>query len=185
MPRPAIALRRANELDADVLAAIREEPSAARYQPLRLYSVERLRSLLRQREALPLDRTLDAKVQWVILANDEAVGWITLDITSREHAIGSVGYTVRERDRGRGIARGALTKLVALAFDPDGLALERLEAVVATANVASQRVLEGSGFQREGTARGLLRIDGDRLDHERYGLLRDDWLMRQSGHDQH
>lgn len=185
MPRPAIALRRASEHDAVLLKAIREEPSAARYQPLRPYSVERLRSLLRQRAALPLDPTLDAKVQWVILADDEAVGWITLDITSREHAIGSVGYTVRERDRGRGIARAALNDLVALAFDPDGPALERLEAIAATANVASQRVLKGAGFQREGTARGLLRIGGDRLDHERYGLLRDHWLMRQSGHDRH
>lgn len=183
MPRPAVTLRRANEQDALLFAAIREEPSATRYQPLRPYTQERLRSLLHQRAALPLDRALDAKVQWVILANDEAVGWITLDVTSREHAIGSVGYTVRERDRGRGIARAALTELVAVAFDPDGPALERLEAVVATANVASQRVLERAGFRREGTARGLLQIAGDRLDHERYGLLRNDWLMRQSRHD--
>jgi len=169
MPKTDITLRRAGEHDAALLSAIREEPSAARYQPLRPYSEERLRSLLRQRAELPLDRTLDAKVQWVILAEDDAVGWITLDVTSREHAIGSVGYTVRESARGRGIARAALVALVSLAFDLDGPALERLEAVTATANVASRRVLEGAGFHREGTARGLLRIAGDRVDHERYG----------------
>lgn len=174
MDGPNVLLRRAAEGDAAVFAAIREEPSAARYQPLRPYSEDGLRSLLRRRATLRLDRSLDAKVQWAILADDEAVGWITLDVTSREHAIGGVGYTVRERARGRGIARAALIELVTLAFDPDGVALERLEAVVATANVASQRVLERAGFRREGSARGLLRIDGERRDHERYGLLLED-----------
>lgn len=178
---PNVSLRRATEKDAAWLEAIRREPSVARYQPLRPHSEDRLRSLLRQRATLPLDRSLDAKVQWVILADDEAVGWITLDVTSRELGIGSVGYTVSERARGRGIARVALARLIALALDAEGIALERLEAVVATGNVASWHVLEAAGFRREGTARGLLRIGGERLDHFRYGLLLDEW--RQSGHD--
>lgn len=184
MPAPHVSLRRAAEEDAPLLASIRAEPSATRYQPLRPYSQDRLRSLVRQRAALPLDPTLDAKVQWVMLADDEPVGWITLDVTDREHAIGGVGYTVPERARGRGSARAALIELVALAFDPDGVALERVEAVVATGNVASRCVLERAGFRREGTARGLLRIGGERLDHERYGVLRDDWLIQLSGHHQ-
>lgn len=179
MTPPNVSLRRATEDDAGLFAAIRAEPSASRFQPLRLYSEERLRSLLRQRATLPLDSTLDAKVQWAIMADDEAVGWITLDVTDREHAIGNVGYTVAEGARRRGFAQSALGQIVALAFDPESIALERLEAVVTTANVASQRVLERAGFQWEGTARGLLRINGERLDHKRYGLLRNDWLMRQ------
>lgn len=184
MTTPRVDLRRATEADAECLAAIRAEPSAAQYQPLRFYPEDRLRSLLRHRAELPLDRSLDGKVQWMILADDEPVGWITLDVTTREHDTGSVGYTVSEHVRGRGIARDALAQLVRIAFDPEGIALERLEAVVATGNVASQRVLTSAGFRREGTARGLLRIGGERVDHERFGLLRDDWLMRQSRQDQ-
>lgn len=180
MSAPRVDLRRATEADAELFAAIRDEPSAAHYQPLRPYTGDRLRTLLRHRAALPLDRSLDAKVQWVILADAESVGWITLDVTSREHGTGSVGYTVSEHARGRGIAREALARVVRIAFDPEGIALERLEAVVATGNVASQRVLASTGFRREGTARGLLRIRGERVDHERFGLLRDDWLVRQS-----
>lgn len=180
MTAPRVTLRRATEADAERFAAIRAQPSAARYQPLRAYPEDRLKSLLRHRAALPLDRSLRAKVQWAILADDEPVGWITLDVTSREHDTGSVGYTVSEHARGRGIARDALALLVRIAFDPAGIALERLEAAVATGNVASQRVLASAGFRREGTARGLLRIRGERVDHERFGLLRDDWLMRQS-----
>jgi ribosomal-protein-alanine N-acetyltransferase len=49
-----------------------------------------------------------------------------------------------------------------------------LEANAATANVASRRVLEKAGFTHEGRARGLLIIAGERVDHERYALLRSD-----------
>ncbi len=177
---PDVSLRRATEADAGLFAAIRTEPSASTFQPLRPYQVDRLRSLLRRRATTPLDRLLDGKVQWVILADDVPAGWITLDVTSREHGIGSVGYTVRERARGRGVARTALAQVVTLAFGPAGIGLERLEAGVATGNIASQRVLEATGFRQEGIARGLLRIGGERLDHFRYGLLLDDW--QESGH---
>jgi ribosomal-protein-alanine N-acetyltransferase len=170
--RPAVALRRATSEDAPVLIAIRTEPSASTFQPLRAYTEDQLRALLERRANLLLDHSLDGKVQWVILADDEAVGWITLDVTSREHAVASVGYTIGERFRGQGVATAALRLLVPMAFGE--VALERLEAVAATANVASRRVLEHAGFHHEGTARGLLRIRGRRVDHERYALLRSD-----------
>ena len=38
----------------------------------------------------------------------------------------------------------ALSQVIPTAFDPDGLALERLEAVAAVDNVASRRVLESA-----------------------------------------
>ncbi|MEU2632688.1 GNAT family protein, partial [Kitasatospora sp. NPDC007106] len=45
------------------------------------------------------------------------------------------------------------------------LGLHRLEAGAAAANLASQRVLEKCGFERIGTARGLLFLDGAWRDH--------------------
>ncbi|MDP9362932.1 MAG: GNAT family N-acetyltransferase, partial [Chloroflexota bacterium] len=53
--------------------------------------------------------------------------------------------------------------------------LGRLEAVAAVGNAASRRVLEKADFRAEGVARGLLVIGGKRVDHVRYGLLRDEW----------
>jgi len=67
-----------------------------------------------------------------------------------------------------------LTGIVALAFAPQALALHRLEANVAVANRASQRVLEAAGFSQEGIARGLLLIRGEWIDHYRYALLNTD-----------
>ncbi len=167
-----VRIRRAEPNDASFLQAVRAEPSAARFQPLRPYSEQQLRAIFERRAMMSLDRRLDGKVQWVILADDRAAGWISLDVTSREHGIGAVGYTVSEAFQGRGIATRALRIVVDIAFAPEQVNLERLEAVAAVDNIASRRVVEKAGFAPEGTARGLLRIGRERVDHVRYGLLR-------------
>ncbi len=101
-------------------------------------------------------------------------GWVSLDVTSREHGIASVGYSVSEAYRGLGVATEAVRQIIAIAFDPDGIALDRLEAVAAVENVASRRVLAKAGFREEGIAEKLLIIDGIRVDHVRFGLVRRD-----------
>jgi RimJ/RimL family protein N-acetyltransferase len=166
-----ITLRRASVDDVPFLHALRAEPSVRTHQPIAQRPPDDLRTAIEERAADPLDATFTGKAQWVILADNAPAGWITLDVTSREHGIASIGYSLAPSFRGQGIASGALRQVVSLAFDRAGLALHRLEANVAVANVASQRVLRAAGFTREGTARGLLRINGQWIDHERYGLL--------------
>jgi len=166
-----LSIRRANAGDATFLHALQAEPSVRRYQPIQLRSLADLRAMLQKRASDPLNASFAGKAQWVILAGDQPAGWITLDVTSREHGIAAIGYSLTPAFRGRGLASGALRQIVALAFDSRGLALHRLEANVAVANVASQRVLEAAGFMREGIARGLLRIDDEWVDHYRYELL--------------
>lgn len=167
-----VTIRRATAGDAGFLHSVRAEPSAGRYQPLRAYSLRQLQMLLARRVTAPLDASLDSKVQWVVAADGMPAGWISLDVTSREHGVGSVGFTISEAFQGQGFATGALRQIIAIAFDPDGIALERLEAVAAVENLASRRVLIKAGFREEGIAEGLLEIDGIRVDHVRFGLLR-------------
>ena len=170
--QPGATMRRAVAADAEWMSAVRRQPSASRYQPLRMYPADRLRAMLAARESLPLDATLDGKVQWAVESCGVGVGWVSLDVTSREHGIAAVGYTIGEEFRGRGLATWAVRQVIALAFDPNGLDLQRLEAVAAVDNLASRRVLAKAGFVEEGIARGLLVIDGVRVDHARFGLLR-------------
>lgn len=169
-----VNIRRAEPEDASLLHAWRSEPSTRRYQPTAQLDVDTLRRQLADRQKTELSTTATGKMQWIILFDEEPTGWISLDVTLREHGIASVGYTVGERFRGKRIAASALCKLIEIAFDPGLLALARLEANVAAGNVASRRVLETAGFRHEGTARGLLIIDGIRVDHERFGLLHSD-----------
>ncbi len=173
--RPDATLRRVTADDMTMILAWRAEPSARRYQPLRQLAPAELRALLAERAARPLDRCLDGEVQWVIETGEGPVGWVTLTLTSREHGIGAVGYTVGERFRGCGYATTAVRALLPLALAPTHADLWRLEAVTAVDNVASRRVLERAGFAFEGVARAYLVIAGERVDHARYALLRSDW----------
>ncbi|MBA3276111.1 MAG: GNAT family N-acetyltransferase [Chloroflexia bacterium] len=86
-----------------------------------------------------------------------------------------------EAFRGRGLATGAVRQVVEIAFDPHGLALDRLEANAAVENIASRRVLVKAGFREEGIAGKLLIIDGVRVDHVRFGLVREAVEMSQPG----
>ena len=172
---PTITLRRATSADAELIQEWRTEPSASRYQPLRRLTLAELRGALAERAARSLDARLDGEVQWVVEAGGEPVGWVTLTVTSREHAVGAVGYTIGERYRGRGYATAAVRALLPLALSPTRADLWRLEAVAAVDNTASRRVLERAGFRFEGIARSYLVIGGERVDHARYALLRPEW----------
>jgi ribosomal-protein-alanine N-acetyltransferase len=76
---------------------------------------------------------------------------------------GTVSYFVDEARAGRGLATRAVAELVENAFGE--LDLHRVEAGTAVANVASQRVLERSGFTCVGLMRKHLLIGGHWVDH--------------------
>ncbi|MCB1549197.1 MAG: GNAT family N-acetyltransferase [Hyphomicrobiaceae bacterium] len=84
----------------------------------------------------------------------------------------SLGYWVGAPHARQGHMTRAVGLLVPFAFRT--LRLHRLEAACLPHNVASIRVLERSGFQREGTARRYLRINGVWQDHDIFARLEDD-----------
>jgi ribosomal-protein-alanine N-acetyltransferase len=80
-----------------------------------------------------------------------------------------VGYWIRSNKAGKGYATEALETLVE--YCRDVLELVRLDAIVATTNVASQRVMTKCGFQEEGfKAKGLL-CHGTWLNLKLYGRV--------------
>lgn len=58
--------------------------------------------------------------------------------------------------------------------------LNRVQSEADTRNAASARVLEKLGFLREGTLRENCIVDGEVSDSWVYGLLRREWVARQS-----
>ncbi len=172
-----IEVRRSRVTDAEEILAIRHHPATRRYQPLDPGTLAEQRQALAARGSLPLAPDADGKRQWIVVVNGVVAGWITLTIAERWHHSASVGYSLAPAYHGQGIMPAALSRVIPVAFDPAGLALERLEAVAAVDNIASRRVLEKFGFRFEGISRGLLVIAGQRVDHARYGLLRSDMMQ--------
>lgn len=171
---PHFELRRARPEDAEAILAIRAHPISRRHQPLRPATLEALRTTLAARGAAPLTSDQAGEVQWSVVVDGVPVGWVTVEVTSREHHSGTLGYSIHPDHHGRGLATAAVRAALPPVFDPAGLALERLEAVAAVENTASRRVLEKCGFTFEGIARGYLILSGVRVDHARYARLHTD-----------
>jgi ribosomal-protein-serine acetyltransferase len=173
----SVILRRVTVDDARLIHAWRSEPSIAAYQPILPLSLDEVRAMVAGRAGGTISPTSHGEFQWLIVAGDEPAGWISLKINTvdRSHGKGSIGYTIGEAFRRRGIGRAGVAALLPIAFGRQEFNLERLEAVAAVDNVASRRVLEDNGFQFEGIQRGMLVIQGKRVDHAMYGLLRTDW----------
>lgn len=176
-----VTLRRVSSADAETIFAWRSEPATRRFQPIRQIPLDAVRASLVQRSRLPVDPSFDGEAQWMVQAAGTPVGWMTLQVDSREHRIGSVGYTIAERFWGHGYASAGLKAVLEIAFSPEGANLWRVEAVAAVTNGASRRVLAKAGFQEEGIARDYLEINGARVDHVRVAMLRPDWQAMRSG----
>ncbi|MGN4127454.1 GNAT family N-acetyltransferase [Lysinibacillus sphaericus] len=98
------------------------------------------------------------------------IGHIALYAVKRlPYSSAFVGYAMDEIYIGKGIVTEAVDLVVRFAFEQIGL--HRVEAYVSTQNNASIRVLEKSGFQREGLLRQLLYINGQWVDHYMYACV--------------
>ena len=108
----------------------------------------------------------------VVRSEDDAVvGGLTLANIRRGVAqAGSIGYWMALPYVRRGYMSAAVRAVVPFAFAT--LRLHRLEAACIPTNAASIRLLENSGFVREGYAREFLCIDGIWQDHLLYGRVK-------------
>jgi ribosomal-protein-alanine N-acetyltransferase len=81
----------------------------------------------------------------------------------------TLGYWIGAKYARQGYMTAAVRAVIPFVFD--SLELHRLEAACLPTNLASIRLLERTGFKREGLARRYLRINGVWQDHLLYALL--------------
>jgi len=106
-------------------------------------------------------------------SDDRLIG--ACNITHIERGVtqsAKLGYWVGEHYARQGFARASV--MTACRFCFESLGLHRVEAAVKSDNAASIKVLDNVGFQREGTARGYLKVDGHWQDHVIYAKLSSD-----------
>jgi [ribosomal protein S5]-alanine N-acetyltransferase len=109
----------------------------------------------------------------IVRSSDDAiVGGLTLANIRRGVAqAGSLGYWMGLPFIRHGYMTAAVRAVIPFAFNT--LRLHRLEAACIPSNAGSIRLLENTGFVREGYAREYLCINGIWQDHLLYGRLKD------------
>jgi [ribosomal protein S5]-alanine N-acetyltransferase len=121
------------------------------------------------------DQRSDLAYAFLIFRSDDGVmvGGLTIANIRRGVAqAGSIGYWIGAPFTRKGYMAAALRALIPYSFST--LRLHRLEAACIPGNTASIRLLEKTGFKREGYARGYLCINGIWQDHLLYARLKDD-----------
>jgi RimJ/RimL family protein N-acetyltransferase len=166
IPEDGVLLRPWRLDDAPAITAACQDPEIARWIPLipTPYTEQDARDFLEH-----------------IVASEDSYGFAVVDADSaklvgsvairlQRFSTGHIGYWVAREARGRGVATIALNALCRWAVDE--LDLKRLELVTDPENLASQRVAEKAGFQREGIMRSALEYqDGRRRDSVLFSLL--------------
>lgn len=110
--------------------------------------------------------------RWAIATCDEdqLVGTCGFHRIDPGHGDAELGYEIAPAHWGRGLATSSVRAAVNWAFTAS--VIRRIHAYVWVGNVASIRVLEKSGFQREGVLRAFRVCRGEPRDYLLYARLR-------------
>ena len=167
-----LVLRRPRMKDAADIYAYASDDEVARYvlwEPH--HSLAETRSCLR---GLIRCARAGYPSSWVIVLREtgRVIGTIGFVWYSAENCSAEVGYSLSRDYGNRGYATQALQAVSSEAFH--SLPLNRLEAQHDLRNPASGRVMEKSGFRREGILRSRVFNKGEYIDVALWSLLRSD-----------
>ncbi|MCB0833758.1 MAG: GNAT family N-acetyltransferase [Bacteroidetes bacterium] len=173
-----VYLRDPTPADAQAMHDWRREEAVVEHQPLIYLNPDQIRADLEKLTTNTLPDYSKDRFQWIIERKEtnDAIGWMTLSIRTWEHLIGEIGYSVSQKHHQKGYGTEALQMMLRKVFLEAGL--YRVEAKCAVDNVASARLLEKVGFQKEGTLREYFNIRGRRCDHFMYSVLRHEYFGR-------
>lgn len=97
-----------------------------------------------------------------ILFDEKLVGACGIRIDQHRPWVGEIGYFVDEAYHGQGIATEAVKQLERIGFEE--LKLQRITILMDTRNLASERVAWKCGYEKEGIAKKIHRIEKEYYD---------------------
>ncbi|MCD7971693.1 MAG: GNAT family N-acetyltransferase [Candidatus Azobacteroides sp.] len=133
-------------------------------------NLEETREILRL--MIEAQETEDRKsYSWKIVRKNTGkfIGMAGITLSANRFRFGEICYEILPSCWGKGYATEVAITIIDAGFRD--FCLHRIEAGVATENIASIRVLEKSGMTREGTKRKVLPIRGEWKDSYLYAIL--------------
>lgn len=101
------------------------------------------------------------------------IGWCGFHTWYFDHFRAELGYGINEAYRHKGFMKEALNAVLQYGFNE--MKLNRVEAFIADYNIASLKLLERFGFQKEGVLKEHYYVEGIAEDSHLYALLRSHW----------
>jgi RimJ/RimL family protein N-acetyltransferase len=170
-----LLLRPYRDDDLDALHDIERLEETARYLYNPPLDLDATRALLERRIALSaIDKEHDGFVLAVVLKESGTlIGHVTLEVKSREHHQGEIGYVLHPDHQGHGYATEAAAVMLRLGFEE--LDLHRIVGRLDARNGASARVLERLGTRLEAHLRENEFVKGEWVSELIYAILASEW----------
>lgn len=108
--------------------------------------------------------------------SQQLIGELMFKYVNRSADIGEFGYRLAEERLGQGLGFEVSSAFCDALFTQFGL--NKLTAIAACNNVASWKLMEKLGMQREGLLREHMKLDSGFSDAYIYGILRKEWQAR-------
>ncbi|HEY4000208.1 MAG TPA: GNAT family protein [Candidatus Xenobia bacterium] len=151
----------------------RQQATTVRYNPVRDLDRAGLVAMLEGEGHDLSDYPMHTSYRWFVALDGEVMGSICLKDISIDMRYAEIGYSFGEAWHGRGLGTAAVRLALSRIWAQS--TLRKLLAYVHVDNLASWRLLERLGFQREGLLREHFLIQGAPADEALYGLLRSEW----------
>jgi RimJ/RimL family protein N-acetyltransferase len=161
-----VNLRVAEKEDLPLLSEWFNSPEfAGRYNPL---DAQESKTDIEKR----YEKLGSEKVWFLILKKDGSrIGYLGMGLVG---PYWEIGYVLISSERGKGYCTEAVQLAVDYLFMSKDIV--RIQATTHIENVASQKVLENAGFQREGNIRKGMFAWGNWTDLYLYSILREEWI---------
>ncbi len=175
LPHPDLAdgeirLRRWSMDDAEAVRAAVQDPEIPRF--MGIPPNHTLEGVQRWLASVPADFESGAGANFAIVsARDGALlGSVGVERSCDDPEIGEIGYWVSAEARGQGVATRAVQLLTEWAWQ--AMQFARIEITTHEDNLASIRLAEKCGFEREGVLRAYREHHGKRVDLVMWSKLR-------------
>lgn len=153
---------------------IRNEAHLQPYEPLRnqnFYTIEEQKKNIGENYIQFLNGT---SISFGIFRTGNLIGKIQItNILLGAFRNAFIGYSIDEREQGKGYMKEALRIVSNYAFDE--MELHRLEASTLVDNIKSKAVLKACGFKEIGISEKYLFINGVWQDHSIFYSIRENW----------
>jgi len=171
-----LSLRLVHPDDLEQVHALHILPETDRYNTLGIpESIQETQSVidtwLAEANAIPQTR-----LSYIIesISDKSFVGIVGLNFKSPKYKTAEAWYKIHKDAWGKGYATETLRSIIEYCFEI--LQLHRVEAGCAVENIASYKVMEKAGMQREGRKRKALPLKSGWADNYFYAILKEEWL---------
>jgi RimJ/RimL family protein N-acetyltransferase len=173
-----LLLRPFTDDDLDALHDLHRRPEVTRYLYWDPISRDEARSMLKRRMKSTAIQKEGESIQlaMVLPGSGSVIGHVNLQLLSRVHSQGEIGFVLHPDHSGRGYAGEASQVLLQLGFEE--LGLHRIIGRCDARNTPSARLMERLGMRREAHLRENEYIKGEWTDELIYAMLSTEWQAR-------